>query len=157
MTRWRAGEADIEQLLRSRELHVVTGLAADGRPGLERARMTLVSAQALLSNDPSDPSNAFVLAYDAARHACTALLAQQGLRPTTAGGHIAVERAARAQFGASFAPYGALRRRRNDVEYPAHPGDEVDAHEAEEAITTADRLVEAADKLLPHLGLFGPA
>jgi hypothetical protein len=86
--------------------------------------------------------------------ACTALLAHQGLRPTASGGHIAVERAVRAQFGPPFAPYSGLRRRRNDVEYPSHPEDDVDADEATEAINTAGGLLEAADKLLPHLALF---
>ena len=52
-------------------------------------RQTLASAQVLLT---TDPSNALVLAYDAARQACTALLAQQGLRQTTTGGHVAVDR-----------------------------------------------------------------
>jgi hypothetical protein len=67
----------------------VTGSAADGPPGLARARQTIASAQVLLT---TDPSNALVLAYDAARQACTARLAQQGLRPTTTGGHVAVDR-----------------------------------------------------------------
>ena len=40
--------------------------------------------------------------WAAARQACVALLAQQGLRPTTAGGHYAVEEAIRAQFGAGL-------------------------------------------------------
>jgi len=108
MTRWSTGEADIEQFLAARHLQLVTGTQADGTPGLNRARMTLASAESLLVRDPT---NAFVLAYDAARQACTAILAHQGLRPTSAGGHITVERAVRAQFGAPFASYGGLRRR----------------------------------------------
>jgi uncharacterized protein (UPF0332 family) len=151
MTHWRPGEADIEQLLANRDLQRVTGAAADGHPALERARHTLASAQTLLE---TDPINAFVLAYDAVRQACTALLTQQGLRPTSSGGHIAVERAVRAQFGAPFAPYGGLRRRRNEVEYPSHPDEHVDPEEATEAITIAESLLESAEKLLPHLQLF---
>jgi hypothetical protein len=61
MTRWRPGEADIEQLLANRDLQLVTGTVADGRPALERASHTLVSAQTLLE---TDPINAFVLAYN---------------------------------------------------------------------------------------------
>jgi hypothetical protein len=41
---------------------------------------------------------------------------QQGLRPTQRGGHVAVERATRAQFGTGFAAYNLLRRRRNEME-----------------------------------------
>jgi hypothetical protein len=44
----------------------------------------------------TSPDSAFVLAYGAACQACTALLAEQGLRPTTSGGHYAVEESVRA-------------------------------------------------------------
>jgi hypothetical protein len=50
-----------------------------------------VAARAI---EQASPDSAFVLAYDAARQACTAPLAQQGLRPTTSGGHYAVEESA---------------------------------------------------------------
>ena len=151
MTRWRPGEADIEQLLANHDLQLVTGTVADGHPALQRAEHTLVSAQSLLE---TDPISAFILAYDAVRQACTALLTHQGLRPTSSGGHIAVERAVRAQFGAPFAPYGGLRRRRNEVEYPSHPDEHVDPEEAADAIDIAESLIESAEKLLPHLQLF---
>jgi hypothetical protein len=131
VTRWRPGEADVELRLAAGEFQIVTESAADGEPGLARARQTLASAEVLFARDPT---NAFVLAYDAVRQACTALLAHQGLRPTATGGHIAVERAVRAPF----APYSGLRRRRNDVEYPAHAG----------------VMLDAAAKLLPRLGPF---
>jgi uncharacterized protein (UPF0332 family) len=152
VSRWSVGEAEVETLLAERALQSVTGSAADGTPGLARARQTLASAQILLD---ADPTNALVLAYDAARQACTALLAQQGLRPTTTGGHLAVERAVRAQFGAPFTPYGGLRRRRNEVEYPSHPDESVDTDEAAKALAAAETVLEAASRLLPHLSLFG--
>lgn len=46
----------------------------------------------------TDPEATCSLAYDAARKSATALLAYQELRPTTAGGHIAVVDVMRAQF-----------------------------------------------------------
>jgi hypothetical protein len=60
------------------------------------------------------------MAYDAARKAATALLTHQGLRPTTAGGHIAVAEAVRAQFPGvpGLASLDRLRRRRNQADYP---------------------------------------
>ena len=152
MSRWRVGEADVENLLVERAPQPVTGSAANGAPGLTRARQTLASAQVLLS---TDPSNTLILAYDAARQACTALLAQQGLRPTTTGGHVAVERAVRAQFGTPFTPYGGLRRRRNEIEYPSHPDEAIDTNEATQALAAAEAILDAAAKLLPHLDLFG--
>jgi HEPN domain-containing protein len=145
------GEADIERMLAAGELQQLAGTDVDGSAWLVKARRTLETATSVTD---ADPENAYVLAYDAARHACTALLAQQGLRPTTAGGHVVVERAARAQFGEPFRLYGMLRRRRNELEYPEHPDDTADVDEAKLAIATAEAVVDAADKLLAHLGLF---
>jgi hypothetical protein len=95
-----------------------------------------------------------VLAYDAARQALTALLAHQGLRATTKGGHYAVEQAARAQFGPGFRQFGALRRRRNELEYPQRPGDDATIDEATEAVDDAQAIISAARGLLDQLGLF---
>ena len=133
MPKWARGEAEIEQLLARGELERVTGAAADGTPLLEQARKTAATAAGLVS---SDAYSAYVLAYDAARFACIALLAQQGLRATTSGGHYAVERAARAQFGDGFRPFGTLRRRRNELEYPHLPSDAATPEEAEQAAGT---------------------
>ena len=95
-----------------------------------------------------------MLAYDAARQALTALLTHQGLRPTTKGGHYAVEQAARAQFGQGFRQFGALRRRRNELEYPERPGDEASVDEASDAVEHAEAIITAANGLLDQLGLF---
>jgi D-serine deaminase-like pyridoxal phosphate-dependent protein len=129
----------------------VAGAAADGTPLLEQARKTAVTAAGLVS---SDAYSAFVLAYDAARFACIAPLAQQGLRATTSGGHYAVEQAVRAQFGDGFRPFGALQRRRNELEYPRLPADTATSEEAEEAAGTAQRLIDGAGTLLPQLSFF---
>jgi predicted nucleotidyltransferase len=85
---------------------------------------------------------------------CTALLVHQGLRPTTKGGHYVVERAVRAQFGDAFKPFGALRRRRNELEYPVFADALIAADEVEAAVTAAAALTEAAARLLPELGAF---
>jgi hypothetical protein len=151
MPRWMRGEAEIEQLVARGELEAVAGAAADGTALLEQARKTAVTAAGLVS---SDAYSAFVLAYDAARFACIALLAQQGLRATTSGGHYAVEQAVRAQFGDGFRPFGALRRRRNELEYPRLPADTATSEEAEQAAGTARSLIDGAGTLLPQLPFF---
>jgi hypothetical protein len=151
MTRWARGEAEVEGLLRRRELEAITGAAADGAPLLAQARRTAATAAGLVV---ADSYSAYVLAYDAARFACIALLAQQGLRATTSGGHYAVERAVRAQFGEGFRPFADLRRRRNELEYPRLPSDTATADEAEEAIQAAQRLITAADQLLSQVSFF---
>ena len=151
MPKWARGEAEIEQLLARGELERVTGAAADGTPLLEQARKTAATAAGLVS---SDAYSAYVLAYDAARFACIALLAQQGLRATTGGGHYAVEQAVRAQFGDGFRPFGTLRRRRNELEYPHLPSDAATPEEAEQAAGTAQKIITAAGKLLSQLSFF---
>ena len=129
----------------------MTGAAADGTPLLEQASKTAATAAGLVS---SDAYSAYVLAYDSARFACIALLTQQGLRATTSGGHYAVEQAVRAQFGDGFRPFGALRRRRNELEYPHLPADTATSEEAEQAAGTAQSLIIEAGKLLPQLSFF---
>ena len=151
MARWQTGEAEVEQLIRRRELEQVTGAAADGAPLLTQARKTAATAEGLVQ---ADAYSAYVLAYDAARFACVALLAQQGMRATTNGGHYAVERAVRAQFGAGFRPFADLRRRRNELEYPRLPADTATAEEAQHAVEVAERLISAADALLGRLAFF---
>jgi hypothetical protein len=151
MARWPRGEAEIERLLGLGHLQAVTGAAADGQPLLAKAGRTLATAASITS---SDPDSALVLAYDAARYAATALLAQQGLRPTTAGGHVAVDSALRAQFGDGFRGFGYLRRRRNELEYPSASTAASDVDEANDAVAESRSIVEAADQLLLNLGFF---
>ncbi|GII30659.1 HEPN domain-containing protein [Planotetraspora mira] len=149
--RWTRGEADIERMLSSKELQRVQGDATDGAGWLEKAKVVLSSAQELVE---SDPNSAYTLAYDAARFACVGLLAQQGLRATTVGGHYAVQQAVVRQFGAVFEPFGVMRRRRNELEYPIFPDESVEREEAEQALTGAALIIEAAHKMIDHLGLF---
>ena len=151
MPRWARGDAEVQRLITRGDLERVTGAAADGTPLLDQARKTVATAAGLAS---SDAYSAYVLAYDAARFACIALLAQQGLRATTSGGHYAVEQAVRAQFGDGFRPFGTLRRRRNELEYPHLPADTATSEEAVQAAGTAQSLVAAAGKLLLQLSFF---
>lgn len=149
--RWSVGEAEIERLLAAGHIEKVQGAQADGGSWLERARRSLDAARTLAQ---SAPDSSVVLAYDAARQACVGLLAQQGLRPTTSGGHYAIEEAIRAQFGPTLRAFGALRRRRNELEYPLHPNEQTDASEAAETLNTAAEIIDATAKILPNLSFF---
>ena len=151
MARWQRGEAEVERLLHASELEHVTGATADGAPLLAKARRTATTAGSLIQ---ADAYSSYILAYDAARFACLALLAQQGMRATTSGGHYAVERAVRAQFGDGFRPFADLRRRRNELEYPRLPADTATEDEAQQAVEVAERLISAADQLLDQLSFF---
>jgi len=151
VSRWKRGEATVERLLGEGSLQQVHGAQTRGEPWLERARGTIATAAAVAD---ADRASACTLAYDAARFACVALLAQQGLRTTTRGGHLAVEEVVRAQFGETFKPFRDLRIRRNELEYPTYPDEPIEPGEAEEALGAALGIIAAADGLLPHLGMF---
>jgi hypothetical protein len=149
--RWSTGEATVERLLAAGHIERVQGAQADGASWLGRARRGFEAAQVLAE---TAPDSSVVLAYDAARQACVALLAQQGLRPTTAGGHYVIEEVIRAQFGPSLRAFGGLRRRRNELEYPLYPTEQASPAEAVETLQTAAEIIDAAAKLVPNLGFF---
>ena len=87
MSRWPRGEAEIEQLIAAKQLQRVVGGQANGEHLMEKAARTVATAGEIARDDPD---SAYLLAYDAARYSATALLAQQGLRPTTSGGNYVV-------------------------------------------------------------------
>jgi hypothetical protein len=89
---------------------------------LDDAARHLSTASAALSLD--DRSGAYQLAYDALRKSAASLLEAQELRVTSRGGHIAVQEAITAQFGA------VVRDIRSD------------------AITVATRIRDAAARIL---------
>lgn len=146
--RWERGEAELDQLLADGALERVDASRSHGELWMAKARRTLHTAREI---GDGDPESAYVLAYDAARHACVGLLAHQGLRTTSAGGHYAVEKAVRAQFGEGMRAFGALRRRRNELEYPAYPGESVDHDELAEALDAAVTIIGRAEALLVAL------
>src|SRR6266851_386411 len=121
---WSKGAETILRLLEEHRLERIQGAQADGHSWLARAERKLEDARTMV---PDSPDSSFTLAYDAARLACTAVLVQQGLRPTNSGGHYAVDEAIRAQFGYVLRSYGALRRRRNELQYPLDPAAEATA------------------------------
>ncbi len=147
---WARGRADVEQLITDGELERV-------RPSVEVADRLIADASAHVSfaskGTEEDPAGALQLCYDAARKAATALLAAQGLRATTRGGHIAVIDAVRAQFNdeggmAIFGRLHALRRRRNRTEYPDDESPGVNKDDARRALDTARTVLQAAERLL---------
>ena len=140
----------MEQLITNGELERV-------RPSVEVATRLLADAGAHVSlaskGTEEDPAGALQLCYDAARKAATALLAAQGLRATTRGGHIAVIDAVRAQFNdeggiAIFGRLHALRRRRNRTEYPDDESPGANDDDARRALDTARTVLQAAERLL---------
>jgi len=151
MPRWKRGELTIEQLISMGHLSTLTKSVSDGSTVLGQAKLRLKVAESALE---IDPDGAYTNAYDAARLAATALLTQQGLRPTVAGGHRVVEEALLAQFGDGFARFSVLRRRRHELDYPTATYSQASGSEAAEAVSTARLFVDTAETLLPELGFF---
>lgn len=104
-----------------------------------------------------DPEIAYDAFYAAARKALTAVLRQQGLRPTRAGGHEAVITAAEAELvppaGAILRPYRRLRRHRGQGDYLASEG-AVQAEDIARDLPAAPAIVDAAAKVVPHMPVF---
>ena len=63
MSRWPRGEAEIEQLIASKQLQQVIGGQTNGEHLLQKASRTLDTAGEIANQDPD---SAYVLAYDAA-------------------------------------------------------------------------------------------
>ena len=156
MPRWNKGSEVIERLLDARHLERVPADADTVSALLATAERHVTSAE---STARTDPEGAFSLAYDAERKTATALLAHQGLRPTSSGGHIVIVDAMTAQFPGvdGLKSIDRLRRRRNQAEYPDPQNyDPVTPAEVHDAIAAARASLDAAGKLIgvPQLGIF---
>jgi len=118
---------------------------------MAEAHRHLRSAQ-LLADD--DPAGAYDLLYAAARKAMSAVLARQGLRATSQGGHLAVQEAITHQLGRSgqvVRPFGRLRRTRNEADYPRLDTPNIKPEDVEDDLVKARAIVGAMESLLPHL------
>lgn len=98
---------------------------------------------------PSQP------AYDAARKSLAPLLVIQGLRPTSGGGHIALNDAVIAQFGRGMGdvirPFGSMRRLRNTSEYPSIDQPVASADDARRAADQAQAMLDAVRRVIDEL------
>jgi hypothetical protein len=94
---WAPGRDRIQTLLAAGELErVVPDDRVAQRLRADAGRHLATAAAGL---DSDDFAGAYQLAYDALRKSAATLLAVQGLRATSRGGHIAVQEAVAAQFG----------------------------------------------------------
>jgi hypothetical protein len=98
------------------------------------------------------------MVYDAARKALTAMLENQGLRPTTRGGHLAVYEAARAQLdppmGQMLRPFDRMRRQRHDVEYPPTDAPQISPGDVREDVAKAAAIIDLSERVLDQMSPF---
>jgi hypothetical protein len=156
--KWQRGYVVVERLLASEELQQVQPNDEHAERLLSESRAHHASATAIAK---SDPTGAVQLSYDSARKACAALLAVQGLRATTGGGHRAIQDAVEAQFSGSqgmavFGLFARMRRQRNAIEYPESGQPGMTKADAIYWIEKAAEIADAATKLMASgkLGLF---
>jgi hypothetical protein len=146
---WQPGQDKIVGLLAAGELEQVVADGEVAQRLLEDAARHL--ATAAVAAPRGDLSGAYQLAYDAFRKSAASLLAVQGLRATSRGGHIAIQDAVGAQFGASvpvFRSFGRIRRARNSFEYPTADTPGPSADDVDDAVTSATRALQAAATIL---------
>jgi hypothetical protein len=110
---WPIGRETILQMLDAGELELVPPDRPFADNLINKASKHLITARVIAVDDPEI---AFDALYTAARLALTAILATQGLRPTTKGGHIAPIAAVRAQTGVPCRSASTVRPTETDPE-----------------------------------------
>jgi hypothetical protein len=155
--RWDQGRADIERMLAAGELSKVVASREFADRLLAEARTKLASADRL---SVSDPDTAYDALYGAARKALTAILENQGLRPTTRGGHIAPYEAVRAQLvpppavGRIINPFAHMRLTRNAVDYPSDNTPPATTQDVRRDLPAATAIVDLAETVLDQMDVF---
>ena len=146
---WEPGRERIQQLIDEEEIGRVPPDVEVARRMLEDAGRHLATAATAAST--GDLAGAYQLAYDALRKSSASLLAAQGLRPTSRGGHVAVQEAVTAQFGATvrvLRSFGRIRRSRNSFEYPSSETPGPSADDVDDAVKVASQVHSAAIAIL---------
>jgi HEPN domain len=153
--RWNQGRATVDKLVADGELQRVPPSREHADQLLAQARKDLASADLLCG---SNPKRAYESLYDAARMALTAVLENQGLRPTSRGGHIAPYAAVSAQLDPSASavlrPFDRMRRTRNRSEYPSFTTPEVTADNVTADMPVARAIVETCEGVLDQMSPF---
>lgn len=157
MSSWLVGRDKIMNLIAKAELEAVESNPRFATRLVQEAQMHMKSAGAIAD---FDYPGAFQLGYDAARKACAALLAQQGLRSTRDGGHIAVADAVRAQFNgphgsSAFMKIHGLRQSRAGSQYPRESTPPITQDDANYCRETAQEIIAAVETILSS-GKLGP-
>jgi uncharacterized protein (UPF0332 family) len=146
---WPTGQEQIRKLITEGELEQVTADQSIAQRLLDDASRHLATATAALASE--DLSGAYQLAYHALRKSAAALLATQGLRATSRGGHVAVQDTVLAQFGSTvkvLRSFSRIRRGRNRFEYPDTDSSKPTTEDVQDAIHVAAETHGAAVKIL---------
>lgn len=153
--KWDQGRAVIDRMLADSELQRVPASREQADRLIDQAEVHLSSAADICDQDPP---GGYALLYDAARKALAAVLENQGLRPTTRGGHLAVYEAIRAQLdppmGKILQPFDRMRRQRHDAEYPPTDSPTLAPDDIREDIPKAADILDLAQRILDEMSPF---
>lgn len=153
--RWELGREHIDRLLSEQRLQRVTASRELADVMLEQAEAHLSSARLLAG---SDTAGGFQLAYDAARKALGALLANQGLRASGNGAHATLYDVARAQLhpplGPTLEAFDWMRRLRNTTEYPDLDKPMAEEQDLQEAIPSAEAIIAAIRTVIDSMPVY---
>lgn len=153
--RWEQGRAVVDRLVDEGRIEIVHPSREHAERLLEQANRHVGSATAIARDDPE---GAYSTLYDAARKALWAILANQGLRPTRAGGHLAVYEAVRAQLdpplGADLRPFDRMRRQRNGVEYPDTDRAPLDEQDVLDDIPKVRVMLDIASRVVEQMPVY---
>jgi hypothetical protein len=153
--KWNQGRTEINKLITDGELQRVPPNREHADQLFAQARKDLASAEVLLD---TNPKRAYESLYDAARMALTAVLENEGLRPTSRGGHIAPYAAVSAQLdppmGQVLRPFDRMRRTRNRSEYPSFTTPEVTPDNVRADIPVAASIVKVCESVLDEMSPF---
>ncbi len=156
--RWEQGRAEIDALLTQGRLERVPPHREHALALLEQARKAVHSAEVLAGTD--DVLTAFLAAYDGARKALTAILANQGLRPGGGeGGHAVLRQAVLAQLEPPRQPavreFGWMRQLRNLSAYPEPDAPVATATDVDKGVAAARAMVRVAEAVVPVMPVYG--
>lgn len=152
--RWAEGAAEIEAMIAAGEIERVAPSQAHSLRLLAEAERHLASANMVAD---SDPPMAYDSLYSAARKALAALLAKQGLRATSRGGHLAGQRAVETQLGRMrhvVKAFNHLRITRNEADYPSEESPPLTPADVREDLPAAADIVDSMKKFVPRVGPF---
>jgi hypothetical protein len=156
--RWEQGRPVVDRLIAAERVQPVVASRELADLMIARARTHLATAAAVAV---SDPTAAFQTAYDGSRKALAAIMANQGLRATTApGAHKVLLEVCLAQLdppmGRTLAHFDWLRRTRNQAEYPDLDAPEIDEADVKDAIRLAGGIVDLAQQVLDIMPVYQP-
>ncbi|WP_394253547.1 hypothetical protein [Arthrobacter pityocampae] len=156
ITRWEQGRATIDAMLLDGELSTVAPNKEWASTLIDLAEEHIGAADKIIN---VSALTAFQTYYDAVHKIFDAILVNQGLRGTGKGGHIALQRAAKAQLvpplGDLVDDFHWMRQLRNAGDYPVPDKKLADSEDAVEAQTVAKGLVAKARILIEQMPAYG--